>query len=85
MSAIAIILAAAQPLAAKDVVTVPGRMIAIDGGRNFRDIGGYRTADGHWIRWATLYRSGSLGSLTPSGMVQLQHLNVRAIIDLRMT
>ena len=85
MSAIAIILAAAQPLAAKDVGSVPGRMIEIDGGRNFRDVGGYRTADGHWIRWATLYRSGSLGSLTPSGMVQLQHLNVRAIIDLRMT
>ena len=60
-------------------------MIEIDGSRNFRDVGGYRTADGHRVRWAALYRSGSLGSLTPNGKDKLQHLKVRAIIDLRMT
>jgi protein-tyrosine phosphatase len=84
-SAIALVLGSAQPLAAKDVAPVPNRMIEMDGGRNFRDVGGYRTTDGRRVRWATLYRSGSLGSLTPSGMAQLRHLNVRAIIDLRMT
>lgn len=84
-SAIALVLGSAQPLAAKGVAPVPSRMIEMDGGRNFRDVGGYRTADGHRVRWATLYRSGSLGSLTSSGRNKLQHLNVRAIIDLRMT
>jgi protein-tyrosine phosphatase len=81
----------AQPvsLAAKQapasVAPAHERMIPIAGGRNFRDVGGYRTVDGRTVRWSKLYRSGSLGSLKPEGMKRLQSLNVRAIIDLRMT
>jgi protein-tyrosine phosphatase len=60
-------------------------MIPMEGGRNFRDVGGYRTADGRTVRWHALYRSASLASLTPVGRVRLQSLNIRAMIDLRMT
>jgi protein-tyrosine phosphatase len=67
-----------QPLA-------ENRMIPMDGGRNFRDVGGYRTADGRTVRWNVLYRSGSLGSLKKDGMARLQNMDIRAIIDLRMT
>lgn len=78
-----------QPLAAGlpavPTSTVHQRMIAIEGGRNFRDVGGYRTADGHQVRWARLYRSGSLGNLAPAGMSRIQSMGIRGIIDLRTT
>jgi protein-tyrosine phosphatase len=61
------------------------RFVLIDGGRNFRDVGGYRTADGRRVKWGIMYRSGSLGSLTPAGQAQLAKLHVASQIDLRTT
>lgn len=63
----------------------PGRFILLDGGRNFRDAGGYRTADGRTVRRGLFYRSGSLGRLTPAGEARLESLAIRAIVDLRST
>lgn len=61
------------------------RFVLLEGGRNFRDLGGYRTADGHAVKKGVMYRSGSLGSLTPKGQADLAHLHLGAIIDLRTT
>lgn len=61
------------------------RFIRIEGGSNFRDAGGYRTADGHLVRRGRFYRSASMANLTPQGMVQLQALRIGSIIDLRST
>lgn len=61
------------------------RFIQMDGGRNFRDLGGYRTADGHTVKRGVMYRSGSLGSLTPQGQEALSRLHIASIIDLRST
>lgn len=61
------------------------RFIQIEGGRNFRDAGGYRTANGKLVRRGVLYRSGSLGSLSAAGERQLAQLRPAAIIDLRTT
>lgn len=61
------------------------RQILVEGARNFRDVGGYRTADGRTVRWGALYRSGSLGGLTSRGMSQIDALGIGAIIDLRTT
>lgn len=63
----------------------PARFIELQGGRNFRDIGGYRTADGRTVRWGRLYRSGSLGDLTRAGRQRLAALHVTSIVDLRTT
>ncbi len=59
--------------------------IHIEGGSNFRDVGGYRTADGHVVRRGRFFRSASMANLTPRGMVQLQALHLGSIIDLRST
>lgn len=59
------------------------RFVLLDGGRNFRDVGGYRTADGHRVKRGVMYRSGSLGSLTPAGEETLSGLHIASIIDLR--
>lgn len=61
------------------------RFLAMEGGRNFRDVGGYRTEDGRTVRWGLLYRSGAMGHLAPSAMARLDQLGIRAIIDLRQT
>ncbi|CAM5368879.1 protein-tyrosine-phosphatase [Streptomyces tanashiensis] len=53
---------------------------------NFRDLGGYRTADGGTVRWETLYRSDSLGKLADAGPADLERfraLGVGTVIDLR--
>jgi hypothetical protein len=50
---------------------------------NFRDLGGYPTADGHTTRWGRLYRSSSLAILTEADRAAFASLGVRSVIDLR--
>lgn len=59
------------------------RVVALEGGRNFRDLGGYETADGRRLKWGKLYRSGSMGGLTDAAYARLAELGVRFICDLR--
>ncbi len=66
-------------------VAVTDHVVKVDGARNFRDAGGYATADGHVVRRGAFYRSGSLGQLTPEGRQELQALGVIGIVDLRTT
>ncbi|MFJ1707749.1 tyrosine-protein phosphatase [Kitasatospora sp. NPDC088346] len=50
---------------------------------NFRDLGGYRTADGGRVRWRLLYRSDSLGKLAGEDLKRFEALGVGTVIDLR--
>ena len=45
----------------------PERVITLQGGRNFRDLGGYAAQDGRTVKWGVLFRSGSLAGLKLSG------------------
>ncbi len=76
---------AEAPAASVQQGSVQNRFVLLDGGRNFRDVGGYRTADGHRVKPGMLYRSGSLGSLTPAGQETLRGLHIASEIDLRTT
>jgi protein-tyrosine phosphatase len=62
---------------------VAERLLPLQGGRNFRDLGGYRTADGRQVRWGRIYRSGAMSALTPADMTYLSGLGVEVICDLR--
>jgi protein-tyrosine phosphatase len=62
---------------------VAERLLPLEGGRNFRDIGGYRTADGRQVRWGKIYRSGVMSGLTVADMTYLSKLGVSLICDLR--
>jgi protein-tyrosine phosphatase len=55
----------------------------LEGGRNFRDLGGYRTLDGRCVKWGKLYRSGSMAWLTPADYERLSTLAIKTICDLR--
>jgi protein tyrosine/serine phosphatase len=51
--------------------------------RNFRDCGGYRTADGRTVRSGLLFRSGQFPHATPSDLDALKALGLGVIVDLR--
>ena len=61
------------------------RVLPLQGGRNFRDLGGYRTADGHHIKWGLLFRSGAMHGLTTADYTYLQGRDIRVICDFRST
>ncbi|MFT4025849.1 MAG: tyrosine-protein phosphatase [Novosphingobium sp.] len=76
---------AGQPVLARAPAAAVQRtqFVPVDGVRNFRDVGGYRTADGRTVRRGVLYRSGALGSMTPRGRAEFARLGVASIVDLR--
>ncbi len=59
------------------------RLLPLEGGRNFRDLGGYRSADGRQVRWGRIYRSGVMAGLTDGDRAYLADLGVKVICDLR--
>jgi protein-tyrosine phosphatase len=59
------------------------RMVQLQGGVNFRDLGGYRTASGLHVRWKEVFRSGTTHLLTDADRTRLQQLGIRVVIDLR--
>lgn len=62
---------------------VAERLLPLEGGRNFRDLGGYRAADGRTVAWGKLYRSGSMVGLTPADVEYLGRLGIRTVCDFR--
>jgi protein-tyrosine phosphatase len=59
------------------------RVLDLEGGRNFRDLGGYRTADGRQVKWRTVYRSGTPAKLTAKDYATLDALGIRSFCDFR--
>jgi len=59
------------------------RLLPLEGGRNFRDIGGYRTVDGKEVKWGKIYRSGALLNLTENDFEYLRDRKIATIVDLR--
>jgi protein-tyrosine phosphatase len=59
------------------------RRLPFSGAKNFRDLGGYRTLDGKFVRWGLLYRSDSLHKLTKSDLKRLSALGLEWIVDFR--
>lgn len=50
---------------------------------NFRDVGGYRTADGRRVRWGLYYRAGRQDRMTQADLEALKALGISTQIDLR--
>jgi protein-tyrosine phosphatase len=59
------------------------RQISLEGQDNFRDLGGYETADGRHVRWRHLFRSGELTELSDGDVEKLEKLGIRTVVDLR--
>jgi protein-tyrosine phosphatase len=61
----------------------PVRHLNLQGASNFRDLGGYRTADGRSVRWRQIFRSNHLGHLTETDIAIVRGLRVRSAFDFR--
>lgn len=67
-----------------EVVNHPRRLIGLEAVHNFRDLGGYATADGRSTRWRTLFRSDGLYRLRGADdMSRVRQLGLKSVIDLR--
>src|SRR5271167_3741531 len=64
-------------------VGAPARLLPLVGAYNFRDLGGYPTADGRTTRWGRLFRSDTLHELTDPDLQVLRQIGLETVIDLR--
>ena len=64
-------------------VNDPRRLIALEGVRNFRDLGGYPTVDGYTTVWGQIFRADAITTLTAAGWDALGELGIKRVYDLR--
>ena len=64
-------------------VVLAERQLALEGTPNFRDLGGYTTADGRKLKWGKLYRSSKLSALTNYDQQRVHRLGLTLICDFR--
>ena len=61
------------------------RLLPLEGGHNFRDLGGYETADGRRVKWGKIFRSGVMSDLTDADFTYLNRHGIRVVCDFRST
>jgi protein-tyrosine phosphatase len=61
----------------------PGDRLPLEGVRNLRDLGGYRTRDGRAVRRGLLFRSDRLTDLSDADVARLAGIGIRTVVDLR--
>ena len=66
-----------------ETTEVAERLLPLEGGSNFRDLGGYPAADGKHIRWGKMFRSGGQAMLTATDLDRVRQLNLSNLVDLR--
>lgn len=59
------------------------RYVSLDGTHNFRDIGGYKAADGRKVKMGLLYRSDELCYCTDEDIKKLEKMGLKSVIDYR--
>jgi len=65
------------------VVRTAERLIPLEQGSNFRDLGGYPAAGGKRVRWGRIFRSGGTPMLTDADLKEIQSLGLADMVDLR--
>jgi protein-tyrosine phosphatase len=64
-------------------LTIAERSLHLASAPNFRDVGGYRTTDGRWVRMGLAYRSDQLDRLTDADLAVIAKLAPTVVVDLR--
>jgi protein-tyrosine phosphatase len=65
-------------------LVLASRSLNLASASNFRDVGGYRTEEGKWVRMDVAYRSNGLGTLTATDYEKLKDLGLHLVCDLRL-
>src|SRR3954451_1879179 len=61
-----------------------GLLVALEGALSWRDLGGYRTADGRVTKWDCVYRSDGLDQLTDADLDVIADLGIKLVVDFRV-
>lgn len=59
------------------------RHLPMTGGYNFRDLGGFKTTDGRYVKWGKIIRSDDLYHLTEADLGYLASLPLISVVDFR--
>ncbi|HUD94494.1 tyrosine-protein phosphatase [Sphingobium sp.] len=59
------------------------RVVPLEGGHNFRDLGGYPTMDGRTVARGLIYRSGTMAELSDGDHAMLDAIGLKVICDFR--
>lgn len=59
------------------------RHLPMEGGYNFRDLGGFKTKEGKYTKWGKLFRSDDLNHLTENDLNYLASIPMNTIVDFR--
>ena len=63
----------------------PVRWITIDGVKNVRDMGGWKTESGKTVNYGKIYRGSSFKDITDKGIQTIKTLGIKTDIDIRST
>ena len=66
-------------------IRVAQRVMPMDSLVNFRDLGGYLTADGRRTKWGKLLRSAAHDSITDRDVAFLKSIGLKTVVDYRST
>jgi protein-tyrosine phosphatase len=64
-------------------LVIADRSLHLRSAPNFRDVGGYRTLDGRWVRMGVAYRSDQLDRLSDADLAKIATLQPVLVADLR--
>jgi len=59
------------------------QLLPLEGGRNFRDLGGYQTEDGRSVKWGKVFRSGTMNELSDNDYDYLSSIGIKVVCDFR--
>jgi protein-tyrosine phosphatase len=59
------------------------RLLPLASASNYRDLGGYSTADGRHVRWGKIYRTGATPLLSAEDLSYVRALGIESMVDLR--
>lgn len=68
---------------AGEPLVVADRSLHLASAPNLRDVGGYRTEDGRWVRMGLVFRSDGIDELSDADRATLEAVGVRLVCDLR--
>ena len=62
---------------------IPKRHLPMEGGYNFRDLGGYKNTEGKTTQWGKIFRSDDLSSLVKNDLDYLSKIPLVSVVDFR--
>ena len=62
---------------------VSEKHLPMDGGYNFRDMGGLKNKDGRFVKWGKVFRADDLSHLTDADLAYLGSIPMTTVVDFR--